>query len=70
MLMKKRSANLKICTPVISQALCKMNTAEQLKVEEKANGTFNKQQEWIFKLKTTLLKAEKNILLDVEVIRR
>lgn len=45
MLMKKRSANLKICTPVISQALCKMNTAEQLKVEEKANGTFNKQQE-------------------------
>lgn len=68
--MKKRSANLKICTPVISQALCKMNTAEQLKVEEKANGTFNKQQKWIFKLKTTFLKAEKNILLDVEVIRR
>lgn len=41
---EKRSTNLKIYTPVISQALCKMNPAEQLKVEDEANGTFHKQQ--------------------------
>lgn len=36
---EKRSTNLKICTPVVSQALCKMNPAVQVKVEDEANGT-------------------------------
>lgn len=38
----EQSTNLKIYTPAISKGLCKMNIADEQKVRDETNSTFNK----------------------------